>query len=103
MNPLPCPQQLYQMLNQCPFNPCQVATAESIVLPQCHRSLHSPSGRPVHQLKDSFASLSNDVNVHRSMVIGIDDNAQVANPENGWQIEGYLITKSKRLGFVVSP
>src|SRR5271169_1646352 len=77
MDSLPRSQKHNQVLDKRDDNSCQIAPAEAVVLAQGNRTDGSV------QFKDSFVSLPDDMNVRRTVVIGVYDDPQVANPENG--------------------
>lgn len=68
------------MLRQHVGNSGQVTAVEPVVLAQRDRRT-----LPI-EFEDSLVAMPYDVHMCRTVVIGIDNDAYSANPENGWHI-----------------
>jgi hypothetical protein len=77
MNALPNIAKHAQILQQCGSDPGQFPAAKSVILPHFDRA----SGT-VH-LEYNFVAVPDDMNMGRPMIVGINDNAKAAKPEDG--------------------
>jgi hypothetical protein len=91
MNSLPCAQERCQVLNKSAHNCGQIAKAKAVVLAKRDGS----NGNV--ELKDSFITLPDDVDVGRAMVIRINRNPERAKPQNGWHERS--VSGTEAIGF----
>jgi hypothetical protein len=92
MDSLPGSEQRGEMFAQASFDSGEITAFETVVLAQAHRA-----ERPI-QSENGLMSLANNVDVSGTMIIGLNHNPKIANPQYG-RHTGDSITKPKRLGF----
>jgi hypothetical protein len=93
MDSLPGSEQRGQMFAQASFDSGEITAFETVVLAQAHRA-----ERPI-QSENGLMSLANNVDVSGTMIIGLNHNPKIANPQYG-RHTGDSITKPKRLGLI---
>jgi hypothetical protein len=78
MDPLPRARKRWQILLNHGSDTDQIASGKPIVLPQGNKT-----SRFV-QVEDRFVTISNYMDMGRTVIIWVNRNPQCANPQNGW-------------------
>jgi hypothetical protein len=85
----PCSAQVRQRIGKRISNPGKFPLRKTTVFPQLRRSVWTV------QIKHSFASAAQDMNMGRAMIVAIDHHAQTKNHKYGW----HYIKNLNRLGY----
>jgi hypothetical protein len=83
MDFLPTRAQFDQMLSHLPLNRLQFVQGETIVLAQRHRTVRAI------QEEQGLASIPDDVNVRRPMMVRVNDKPQLTDPKSSRHRDKY--------------